>query len=141
MSTFRVRARSPGLSRSTSRPLSQYRPDVGVSSRARIDRNVDLPQPDGPDTDTYSPRSMSTVTFRSATAGSSASPSNTLVMPSRRIKGIGPAVAAFAADFESRFHQAMWDRRIGRRNGPKCWRPDANRHRFFRGGFFFDLGA
>ena len=30
-------------------------PPVGVSSRPRIDRSVDLPQPDGPAIDTYSP--------------------------------------------------------------------------------------
>src|SRR5262245_57186434 len=117
MSTFRVRARSAGLSRSTSRPFSQYRPDVGVTSKARIDRNVDLPQPDGPDTDTYSPRSISTVTFRSATAGSSASPSKVLVTPSRRMSGIRVDADASVAVLDSRFHQDILglDRFDGRR--------------------------
>ena len=59
---LRTRARSACGSRSTARPFSQYRPVVGDSSSARIARNVDLPQPDGPETETYSPRPMSTVT-------------------------------------------------------------------------------
>ena len=31
-------------------------PEVGESSRPRIDSSVDLPQPDGPEMATYSPR-------------------------------------------------------------------------------------
>ena len=32
-----------------------YLPSVGVSSRPRIDSSVDLPQPEGPAIETYSP--------------------------------------------------------------------------------------
>jgi hypothetical protein len=73
---------------SVARPFSQYRPEVGLSSSARIDRNVDFPQPDGPETDTYSPRLISSVTSDSARVSSSAaSPLKTFVIPWRRTSG------------------------------------------------------
>src|SRR6478735_9503662 len=72
-----------------------------------MDRNVDFPQPDGPDTDTYWPRSMSTVTSRKATAGSSASPSKVRVTPSSRISGRSAAGAVSDVDRASRFHHPM----------------------------------
>src|SRR6185436_19179299 len=55
ISRLRTRARSEAGSSATGRPLSRYCPSVGESSRPRIDRSVDLPQPDGPAIDTYSP--------------------------------------------------------------------------------------
>src|SRR5205814_6455903 len=79
-------------------------PDVGASSSARIDSSVDLPQPDGPETEMYSPRSMSRVTSSSARVSSSASPLNTLLTPSSRISGrFG---SASSRGRTSRFHQA-----------------------------------
>src|SRR3954451_5285025 len=38
--------------------LSRYSPVLGVSSNPRIERSVDLPPPDGPAIETYSPSSM-----------------------------------------------------------------------------------
>src|SRR5687768_1887316 len=90
MSTLRVRARSAGVSVSTAWPFKKYRPEVGVSSIPRIERNVDLPQPDGPETDPYSARSMSTVTSRSGATGPSESASNILLTFSRRMSGKVP---------------------------------------------------
>src|SRR4051812_20346227 len=54
ISRLRTRARSEAGSSATGRPLSRYWPSVGESSSPRIDRSVDLPQPDGPAIDTYS---------------------------------------------------------------------------------------
>ena len=45
-----------------STPSKRMEPPVGSSSRFRLRRNVDLPEPEGPMTTTTSPRSMSTVT-------------------------------------------------------------------------------
>ena len=56
ISRLRVRARSRIVRLATGLPFSQYSPPVGVSSRPKIDSSVDLPQPDGPAIDTYSPR-------------------------------------------------------------------------------------
>src|SRR6187399_161413 len=55
-------------------------------TRPMIDRNVDLPHPDGPETETYSPRAISRDTESSARV-SSPSLRNTLLTLSRRIKG------------------------------------------------------
>ena len=44
--------RSAGESRSSAGRSASIGRSVGESSSARIARNVDLPQPDGPDTDT-----------------------------------------------------------------------------------------
>ena len=75
----------------SARPFSQYAPAVGVSRSARIERNVDLPHPDGPETETYSPRAMSTVTSSSARVSSSASPFEDSLTCSSRMTGMsGP---------------------------------------------------
>src|SRR3954471_20129481 len=107
-----MRAFSPGESVSMRRPLNQYRPLVGVSSSARIDRNVDLPQPDGPETETYSPRSMSIVTPSSARVSPSSAPApalNTLLTPSKRMSGrvAGSTAGSSTRSVFSRFHQAI----------------------------------
>ena len=68
-----------------------------MSSRPRIDRNVDLPQPDGPDTATYSPRAMSTVTSSRARVSSSASPLNTRLTCSSRMTGMFGSTGVSAA--------------------------------------------
>ena len=49
-----------GLVMST--PSKMMEPPVGISSRFRLRRKVDLPDPEGPMTTITSPRSMSTVT-------------------------------------------------------------------------------
>src|SRR5713101_7328532 len=66
ISRFRTRARSDARSSATGRPFSSYEPCVGESRRPRIESRVDLPHPDGPPIDTYSPRSICTLTFESA---------------------------------------------------------------------------
>src|SRR6476646_9869394 len=71
ISRLRTRARSHAFSSATSRPLSAYDPFVGESSRPRIDRSVDLPHPDGPEIDTYSPRPISRLTSSSACVSTS----------------------------------------------------------------------
>src|SRR4051812_1050934 len=55
ISRLRTRARSEAGSSATGRLLRKYCPSVGESSRPRIESSVDLPQPDGPAIDTYSP--------------------------------------------------------------------------------------
>ena len=60
ISRLRTRARSDAGSSATGRPFSRYDPSVGESSRPRIDSSVDLPQPDGPAIETYSPLPIST---------------------------------------------------------------------------------
>src|SRR5215831_6881442 len=66
-----------------------------------MERNVDLPQPDGPDTDRYSPRSMSSVRSFSAQVSSFESVLKILVIPSRRTSGIceSPLDSPAAVDF------------------------------------------
>src|SRR6266566_4579279 len=59
-------ASSSSSSALTSRPASQYLPEVGVSRHPIRFINVDLPEPDGPMMATYSPRRISTLTPRSA---------------------------------------------------------------------------
>src|SRR5260370_6157736 len=59
ISRFRIRARSDRSRLSTGRPFSSYRPSDGESSKPRIARSVDFPQPEGPAIETNSPRSMS----------------------------------------------------------------------------------
>src|SRR6266852_5915637 len=71
ISRFRTRARSDARSSATGRPFSSYDPWVGESRRPRIESKVDLPQPDGPAIDTYSPRSICTLTFESACVSTS----------------------------------------------------------------------
>ena len=50
-----MRARSASVRSETGFPSSQYFPSVGESRSPRSDRRVDLPQPDGPAIETYSP--------------------------------------------------------------------------------------
>ncbi len=57
-------------------------PSLGVSSRPRMASSVDLPQPDGPEIDTYSPFLMSRWIPARAWVSTS-SVRNTLVTPSR----------------------------------------------------------
>src|ERR1700722_2047927 len=71
ISRLRTRARSDARSSATGRPFSSYDPCVGVSRSPRIESNVDLPHPDGPAIDTYSPRPMWTLTFDSACVSTS----------------------------------------------------------------------
>ena len=59
ISRLRTRARSEAGSSATGRLFSRYCPSVGESSRPRIDSSVDLPQPDGPAIETYSPLAIS----------------------------------------------------------------------------------
>src|ERR1700737_74588 len=54
----------------TSRPASQYLPELGESRHPIRFINVDLPEPDGPMIATYSPRRISRVTPRSACTSS-----------------------------------------------------------------------
>jgi hypothetical protein len=44
-------------------PVDRVLAARGVSSKPRIERSVDLPQPDGPAIDTYSPRLISMLTL------------------------------------------------------------------------------
>src|SRR5467141_943851 len=55
ISRLRTRARSDAASSATGRLFNRYCPSVGESRRPRIDRSVDLPHPDGPAIETYSP--------------------------------------------------------------------------------------
>src|SRR6266403_6053109 len=59
-------ASSSSSSALTSRPASQYLPEVGVSRHPIRFMSVDLPEPEGPMMATYSPRRISTVTPRRA---------------------------------------------------------------------------
>src|SRR6185295_1579801 len=85
-SRLRTRARSDAASSATGRLLRRYWPSVGESSRPRIDSSVDLPQPDGPAIDTYSPLPISMWMPDSACVSTS-SVKNTFVTPSSLISG------------------------------------------------------
>src|SRR5665811_1853928 len=80
-----MRARSFAPMSSTAVPLSWYLPSVGLSSRPRIDNSVDLPQPDGPEIDTYSPGKMEKWTPASACVSTS-SVKNTFLMSLSEIR-------------------------------------------------------
>jgi len=54
ISLFRIRASSSSSRSETFWPFSQYSPDVGVSRQPIRFMSVDLPDPDGPMTATYS---------------------------------------------------------------------------------------
>jgi hypothetical protein len=54
ISRLRMRARSARVEPGPA-AVERVLPAVGVSSRPRIESSVDLPQPDGPEIDTYSP--------------------------------------------------------------------------------------
>ena len=53
------------------RSFRTYLPSVGVSSRPRIESSVDLPQPDGPAIDTYSPLAISMLMLSRACVSTS----------------------------------------------------------------------
>src|SRR5215467_2146218 len=89
ISRLRTRARSHAFSSATSRPLSAYEPFVGESSSPRIDSSVDLPHPDGPEIDTYSPRAISMLMSSSACVSTS-SVTKTFVSRSSLITGGRP---------------------------------------------------
>src|SRR5438552_3988780 len=61
ISARRLRSRPP-----TASPESRYSPEVGVSRQPRMFMSVDLPEPDGPTTATYSLAAMSRSTPRRA---------------------------------------------------------------------------
>src|SRR5437762_2815071 len=71
ISRLRTRARSEGGRSATGRPLSTYSPLDGVSSKPRMESSVDLPQPDGPAIDTYSPRAIARLMLSSACVSTS----------------------------------------------------------------------
>src|SRR5579859_2899078 len=89
ISRLRTRARSEGRSSATGRPFRSYDPCVGESRSPRIESRVDLPHPDGPAIDTYSPRSIWTLTFESAWVSTS-SVEKTLVRSCNLMTGGGP---------------------------------------------------
>src|ERR1700688_398138 len=89
ISRLRTRARSDAPSSATGRPFNSYDPCVGESRRPRIESRVDLPHPDGPPIETYSPRSISTLTFDSACVSTS-SVAKTLVRSWSLMTGGGP---------------------------------------------------
>lgn len=66
ISLLRIRANSSSLSLATGVPLSQYSPEVGVSRQPIRFMSVDFPEPDGPMIATYSLRSTTRFTPRSA---------------------------------------------------------------------------
>ncbi len=59
ISRLRMRARSESERFATGVPFRMYSPSVGESSRPRMESSVDLPQPDGPAIEMYSPFLMS----------------------------------------------------------------------------------
>src|SRR5918994_5884807 len=94
ISRLRTRARSDSGRSATDLPLRVYLPSVGESSRPRIERSVDLPQPDGPAMAMYSPLLISRWIPASAWVSTS-SVKKTFVTPSRWIS-VCPAVLIVA---------------------------------------------
>src|SRR6266540_6742242 len=86
ISRLRTRARSEADNSATGRLFRKYCPSVGESSRPRIDSSVDLPHPDGPAIDTYSPLPISMWMPDNACVSTS-SVKNTFVTPSSLISG------------------------------------------------------
>src|SRR5437773_11540668 len=89
ISRLRIRARSANERFATSLPFSVYLPFEGVSSKPKIDNSVDLPQPDGPAMETYSPSRISKWIPESACVSTS-SVRNTLVTALSWINGVDP---------------------------------------------------
>src|SRR4029077_18709392 len=89
ISRLRTRARSEAASVATGRPFSRYCPSLGESSRPRIDSRVDLPHPEGPAIETYSPFPISMWTSESAWVSTS-SVKKTFVTPSSFRSGCVP---------------------------------------------------
>src|SRR5437868_6377690 len=86
ISRLRMRARSESESDSAGFPFSQYRPSVGESSSPRSESSVDLPQPEGPALETYSPCAISRWPPDSACVSTS-SVKKTFVTPSSLMTG------------------------------------------------------
>src|SRR5713101_3570623 len=90
ISRLRTRARSLAGRSATAWPFSQYSPLLAESSSPRIDRSVDLPHPDGPAIDTYSPFATSRLTSDNACVSTS-SVKNTLSTDFNLITGAAGA--------------------------------------------------
>src|ERR1041384_4670535 len=87
-----------------------YLPSVGVSSTPRIESRVDLPQPEGPAMDTYSPCRMSMWMPERAWVSTS-SVRKTLVTPSSLMSDSGMAVGSWR--FEVRARKSAFTRGVG----------------------------
>src|SRR3954469_14115595 len=109
ISRLRTRARSEAGSSATGRLLRKYCPSVGESSSPRIDRRVDLPQPEGPAIDTYSPLLICRWIPESACVSTS-SVKKTLVTPSSLINAC-PFSAMLAPRRPEGLHYLPADRR------------------------------
>src|SRR5262245_57689000 len=99
ISRFRIRARSRSPRSATERLFRKYWPLVGASSRPRMDNSVDLPHPDGPAIETYSPFVTFMWIFDRACVSTS-SVKNTVVTSSsfRRVDcAIGSSIACAPA--------------------------------------------
>ena len=118
ISRLRTRARSEAGRSATGRPFSTYvAARVGVSSSPRIESSVDLPQPDGPAIDTYSPLPISRWTSESACVSTS-SVRNTLSTDFSWITG---GVGLMSLDLSSSsFHTEMWGPPSGGTNPAKA---------------------
>src|SRR5260370_23936892 len=88
ISRLRMRARSESFSPCTALPFKIYEPSLGESSKPKIASKVDLPQPEGPAIDRYSPFLICRWMPASACVSTS-SVTNTFVTPSRLIKAFG----------------------------------------------------
>src|SRR5258708_6248033 len=88
ISRLRMRARAESFSPCTALPFKIYEPSLGESSKPKIASKVDLPQPEGPAIDRYSPFLMCRWMPASACVSTS-SVTNTFVTPSRLIKAFG----------------------------------------------------
>src|SRR5438477_5461395 len=95
ISRLRTRARSEAGSSATGRPFSRYCPSVGESSKPRMDSSVDLPQPDGPAIDTYSPLSIWRWMPDNACVSTS-SVKNTFVTPSSLMSACPVSAISFS---------------------------------------------
>jgi len=92
-----------------------------------MDSSVDLPHPEGPETDRYSPRVMSSETSSSARVSSSASPSKTRLTRSSRMSGrFGSSGSGSAVRVPRQRHQDMVCRHpLSSRESAHVIRPDA----------------
>src|SRR5258708_23250284 len=88
ISRLRMRARSESFSPCTALPFKIYEPSLGESNKPKIASKVDLPQPEGPAIERYSPFLMCRWMPASACVSTS-SVTNTFVTPSRLIKAFG----------------------------------------------------
>src|SRR5882762_4978667 len=88
ISRLRMRARSESFSPCTALPFKMYEPSLGESSKPKMASSVDLPQPEGPAIERYSPFLMCRWMPANACVSTS-SVTNTFVTPSRLIKAFG----------------------------------------------------